>query len=102
MPPFEPRFDERTFDMADNSSELNGKLTELPVVNTEEEEEEFEDVDETDEGLTYIAYGERGEEVAFELSEDIEEALELLSSMKEDGFAVRLFQATELEVVVEE
>jgi len=89
--------------MADKTNEVNGKLTELPVVNAEEELEDGEEEEvESDEGLTYIAYGERGEEVAFELSEDIEEALELLSSMKDDGFAVRLFQATELEVVVEE
>jgi hypothetical protein len=70
-------------------------IQELPVVNDETEEgEEY-----PDENLTYIAYGERGDDVAFELSDNIEEAVEIYESMKEDGFKVKLFQAQELEIV---
>ena len=64
---------------------------ELPMA---DEESEY-----PDEELTYIAYGERGEDVAFELSDNIEEAVEIYESMKEDGFKVKLFQAQELEIV---
>jgi len=55
----------------------------------------------SDEGWTYISYGERGEDVAFEISDNLEEAVEIYQSMKEDGFATKLFQAHELEVVTE-
>jgi len=56
----------------------------------------------SDDGWTYISYGERGEDVAFEISDDLEEALEIYQSMQEDGFAVRLYQAHELQVVTED
>lgn len=55
-----------------------------------------------DEGWTYITYGERGEDVAFEISEDLQEALEIFQSMQEDGFSPRLYQAHELQVVAED
>jgi len=50
-------------------------------------------------GLVYIAYAERDDDVAFELCDDIEEALGVYQIMKEDGFKPRLYQATEIEVV---
>ena len=86
--------------MANENKQPSGKegkfkLQELPVVNEEEDGEE----DYPDENLTYIAYGERGEDVAFELSDNIEEAVEIYESMKEDGFTVKLYQAQELEIV---
>ena len=81
---------------ADNDPDEAKKSTfkELPMA--EDTEAEYPEED-----LTYIAYGERGEDVAFELSDNIEEALEIYQSMKEDGFAVKLFQAQELEIVDE-
>ena len=68
-------------------------MQELPMAKQEPDEAYPE------ENLTYIAYGERGEDVAFELSDSIEEAVEIYESMKEDGFKVKLFQAQELEIV---
>jgi hypothetical protein len=68
-------------------------MQELPMA-TEEDDDSY-----PVENLTYIAYGERGEDVAFELSDNIEEAVEIFESMKEDGFKVKLFQAQELEIV---
>jgi hypothetical protein len=56
----------------------------------------------SDDGWTYISYGERGDDVAFEISDDLEEALEIYQSMQEDGFAVRLYQAHELQVIAED
>jgi hypothetical protein len=53
-------------------------------------------------GLVYIAYGENGDDVAFEMSDNIEEALGIYQIMKEDGFASRLYQAMELDIVEED
>ena len=53
-------------------------------------------------GMTYIAYGEMGDDVGFELTDDLEEALEILEQMQGDGFKVKLFQAQEIEVVQED
>jgi hypothetical protein len=69
------------------------KMQQLPMADTEEPSEY------PAENLTYIAYGEREEDVAFELTEDLEEAVEIYQSMKDDGFKVKLFQAQELEIV---
>jgi hypothetical protein len=55
-----------------------------------------------DEDETYIVVGEAGEDVAFEVCEDLEIALGVRDAMQEDGFTVRLFQATEIEVVEDE
>lgn len=52
--------------------------------------------------MVYIAYGENGDDVAFEMSEDIEEALGVYQIMKEDGFTVRMYQAIELDIVEED
>lgn len=52
-----------------------------------------------DDEETYIVVGEAGEDVAFEVCEDLEIALGVREAMQEDGFTVRLFQATEIEVV---
>lgn len=48
---------------------------------------------------TFIVVGEAGEDVAFEMCEDLEIALGVRDAMQEDGFSVRLFQATEIEVM---
>jgi len=48
---------------------------------------------------TFIVVGEAGEDVAFEICEDLEIALGVREAMQEDGFAVRMFQATEVEIV---
>jgi hypothetical protein len=79
------------------SNDEKKPLQELPVINDESEEDD----EYPEENLTYIAYGERGEDVAFELSENIEEAIEIYESMKEDGFKVKIYQAQELEIVDE-
>ena len=55
-----------------------------------------------DDEETYIVVGEAGEDVAFEVCEDLEIALGVREAMQEDGFTVRLFQATEIEVVEDE
>jgi hypothetical protein len=55
-----------------------------------------------DDAETFIVVGEAGEDVAFEVCEDLEIALGVREAMQEDGFTVRLFQATEIEVVEEE
>jgi hypothetical protein len=49
-------------------------------------------------GLVYIAYAEKDDDIAFEISTDIEEILGVFEIMKEDGYAPRLFQATEIAV----
>jgi len=55
------------------------------------------DFDEEEE--TYIVVGEAGEDVAFEVCEDIEIALGVRDAMLEDGFAVKVYQAVEIEIV---
>ncbi len=52
-----------------------------------------------DEEETYIVVGEAGEDVAFEVCEDIEIALGVRDAMLEDGFAVKVYQAVEIEIV---
>ncbi|MDQ2798345.1 MAG: hypothetical protein M3Y13_01730 [Armatimonadota bacterium] len=51
---------------------------------------------------TYIVVGEAGEDVAFEVCEDLEIALGVRDAMLEDGFAVKLYQAVEIEVVTDD
>lgn len=55
-----------------------------------------------DDAETFIVVGEAGEDVAFEICEDLEIALGVKDAMEEDGFSVRMFQAHEIEVVEEE
>lgn len=55
--------------------------------------------DASDEEETYIVVGEAGEDVAFEICEDLEIAIGVKDAMEEDGFQVRLFQAQEIEIV---
>ena len=59
--------------------------------------DEFDDEEET-----YIVVGEAGEDVAFEVCEDLEIALGVRDAMLEDGFTVKLYQAVEIEVVADE
>jgi hypothetical protein len=58
--------------------------------------------DTSDDEETFIVVGEAGEDVAFEICEDLEIALGVKEAMEEDGFQVRLFQANEIEVVEED
>lgn len=55
--------------------------------------------DTVDEEETFIVVGDAGEDIAFEICEDLEIALGVREAMIEDGFQVRLFQATEVEIV---
>lgn len=55
-----------------------------------------------DEDETYIVVGEAGEDVAFEICEDLEIALGVRDAMQEDGFKVRVYQAVEIEIVEDE
>ncbi len=66
----------------------------LTLVDQSDEIEEEED--------TYIVVGEAGEDVAFEVCEDLEIALGVREAMLEDGFAVKLYQAVEIEVVTDD
>jgi len=66
----------------------------LTLVNQSDETEEDDD--------TYIVVGEAGEDVAFEVCEDLEIALGVREAMMEDGFAVKLYQAVEIEVVTDD
>ncbi|MDQ2687747.1 MAG: hypothetical protein M3Y28_07770 [Armatimonadota bacterium] len=51
---------------------------------------------------TFIVVGEAGEDVAFEICEDMEIAIDVREAMIEDGFQVRMYQATEIEVVTDD
>ena len=62
----------------------------------------IEDTEEADLEETFIVVGEAGEDVAFEICEDLEIALGVREAMQEDGFAVRMFQAIEFDVVEDE
>ena len=69
-------------------------MIDLPLVPGQESDGDINPDD-----MIYIAYGEQSEEVAFELTEDLEEALEIMEQMQDDGFKVRLFQAQEIDVI---
>lgn len=62
-----------------------------------DQSDEFDEDEET-----YIVVGEAGEDVAFEVCEDLEIALGVRDAMIEDGFAVKLYQAVEIEVVADD
>lgn len=66
-------------------------LIPLTLIDQDDETEEEDD--------TYIVVGEAGEDVAFEVCEDLEIALGVREAMMEDGFAVKMYQAVEIEVV---
>lgn len=55
-----------------------------------------------DEDETYIVVGEAGEDVAFEVCEDLEIALGVREAMMEDGFGVKLYQAIEIEIITDD
>ncbi|MGI4790261.1 MAG: hypothetical protein ACRYFS_15595 [Janthinobacterium lividum] len=80
-------------------SNTNGNAQRRPPVPLTliDQGEEFEEEEET-----YIVVGEAGEDVAFEVCEDLEIALGVRDAMLEDGFAVKLYQAVEIEVVADE
>ena len=69
-------------------------LVPLTLVDQSDEIEEDEE--------TYIVVGEAGEDVAFEVCEDLEIALGVREAMMEDGFAVKMYQAVEIEVVADD
>jgi hypothetical protein len=50
----------------------------------------------------FFVVGEAGEDIAFEVCPDIDMALGVREVMIEDGFAVKVYQATEIEVIDEE
>ncbi|MBV9852752.1 MAG: hypothetical protein JO250_24090 [Armatimonadetes bacterium] len=66
-------------------------LTLVDQGSQEEEEEEL-----------FIVVGEAGDDIAFELCEDIEIAVGVRDAMRDDGFNVRVFQAVEIEIVEED
>ena len=86
--------------MARNSSNGGGngggRKPPVPLTLIDETDETEEDDD------TYIVVGEAGEDVAFEVCEDLEIALGVREAMMEDGFAVKLYQAVEIEVVTDD
>ena len=82
--------------MAQNDNGNALKKTSIPLTLLDD------GVDNDNEEETYIVVGEAGEDVAFELCEDLEIALSVRDAMQEDGFAVRLFQAVEIEVVADD
>ncbi len=59
------------------------------------------DVEDDDED-TYIVVGEAGEDVAFEVCEDLEIALGVRDAMMEDGFTVKMYQAAEVEIIADD
>lgn len=79
--------------MAKNGNGSPQKKPPIPLTLADQGGEEFEAEE------TFIVVGEAGEDVAFELCEDLEIALGVRDAMQEDGFTVRLFQATEIEVM---
>jgi hypothetical protein len=50
-------------------------------------------------GMVYIAYGEHGDEYAFELSDELPEAVAIVQQMRDDGFTAKLFQAHEVDLI---
>ena len=66
----------------------------LTLLDQGSEEEEGEDL--------FIVVGEAGDDIAFELCEDIDIAVGVRDAMQEDGFSVRVFQAQEIEIVEED
>ena len=83
--------------MAQNSPNGNAQRKPPVPLTLVDQSEEFDDDEET-----YIVVGEAGEDVAFEVCEDLEIALGVRDAMLEDGFAVKLYQAVEIEVVTDE
>ena len=84
--------------MASNNGSGGGRKPPIPLTLAPMMDDELDgDGDET-----YIVVGEAGEDVAFEVCEDLEIALDVRETMIEDGFSVRLFQATEVEVVTDD
>ncbi len=61
---------------------------------------DVEDDEDTED--TYIVVGEAGEDVAFEVCEDLEIALGVRDAMLEDGFTVKMYQAAEVEIVTDD
>jgi hypothetical protein len=58
--------------------------------------------EEEEEEALFIVVGESGDDIAFELCEDVEVAVGVRDAMQEDGFQVRVFQAVEIDIVDEE
>lgn len=72
------------------------KVPPLPLTLVDQGSEE-----EAEEEL-FIVVGEAGDDIAFELCEDIDIAVGVRDAMQEDGFKVRVFQAVEIEIVEED
>jgi len=80
--------------MAQNSTNGNAQRKPPVPLTLIDQGDDMEDEEET-----YIVVGDAGEDVAFELCEDLEIALGVRDAMIEDGFAVKLYQAVEIEVI---
>ena len=72
------------------------KAPPLPLTLVDQGSEDTEDEE------MFIVVGAAGDDIAFELCEDIDIAVGVRDAMQEDGFAVRVFQAVEIEIVDED
>ena len=72
------------------------KAPPLPLTLVDQGGEEEED------DALFIVVGEAGDDIAFELCEDLDIAVGVRDAMQEDGFQVRVFQAVEIDIVEEE
>ena len=79
-----------------NNGNAQRKAPPLPLTLLDQGSEEEED------DAVFIVVGEAGEDIAFELCEDIDIAVGVRDAMQEDGFQVRVFQAVEIEITEEE
>jgi hypothetical protein len=79
-----------------NNGNAQPKSTPLPLTLLDQGNDEEED------DAMFIVVGEAGEDIAFELCEDIDIAVGVRDAMQEDGFQVRVFQAVEIEITEDE
>jgi hypothetical protein len=79
-----------------NNGNALPKNAPLPLTLLDQGNEEEED------DAMFIVVGEAGEDIAFELCEDIDIAVGVRDAMQEDGFQVRVFQAIEIDITEEE
>jgi hypothetical protein len=79
-----------------NNGNAQLKNAPLPLTLLDQGNEEEED------DAMFIVVGEAGEDIAFELCEDIDIAVGVRDAMQEDGFQVRVFQAIEIDITEEE
>jgi hypothetical protein len=61
---------------------------------------ELEELD--SEEMVYIAYGEQGEDIAFDITDELSEGILITNQMQEDGFDAKLFQGRVIYTPTEE